>query len=71
MCEIAPFCMKCEWEDVQDKLVMCKANKLHFAFIELAKSFPIVGKIIAPYECKGFEIPFEDLNIRRRKYDRT
>lgn len=64
MCEIAPFCMKCEWEDAQDKLVMCKANKLHFAFRELSMSLPIVGGLFAPYKCKGFEIPFEALNIR-------
>ena len=62
MCEIAPFCMKCEWEDVKDKLAMCHANRLKFAFTDISRSLPIVGDLIAPYRCKGFQIPHEELN---------
>ena len=64
MCDIAPFGMKCEWEDVKDKLFMCNANRLNCALTELVQSIPIVGRFVEPYRCVGFEIPCGE-----RKYD--
>ena len=60
MCDIAPFCMKCEWEDVQDKLIMCQANRLHAALREIPRSLPIVGDWIEPYRCQGFMTPTDE-----------
>lgn len=59
MCDIAPFCMTCEWEYVQDKLIMCNSNRLHAALREIQCSLPIVGSLFEPYRCQGFTVPME------------
>ena len=54
MCDIAPFCMKCVWEDVEDKLIMCKANRMHFYLREIPRSLPGIGDLFEAYQCQGF-----------------
>lgn len=59
MCEIAPFGMKCEWEEYSDKLIMCASNRLQQAMNNLLKAIPIMGNFTPEYHCKGFEIKRE------------
>lgn len=55
MCDIAPFSMECEFDDVKHKLVCCKANHLSCAFRQLQQSLPLVGGWFEDYKCQAFE----------------
>ena len=60
MCDIAPFSMRCEWEDVKDDLVSCSVHHLCCAVQELKMSLPIIGGWFGPYKCPSFEPKKED-----------
>lgn len=55
MCDIAPFFMHCEWEDVKDDLISCNVHHLCCATQELKMSLPIIGRWFQPYRCPQFE----------------
>lgn len=55
MCDIAPFQMKCEYEDYD--CVSCAVHHLYQAFSNLLQSIPIVKRFTEPYKCPQFEIP--------------
>lgn len=54
MCDIAPFQMKCVYEDFD--LTVCAVNKLCFALTELKQSIPFFGKYVSEYRCPHFEV---------------
>lgn len=49
-------CRTCLDREYKDDLVCCQCNHLSFAFRELLKGFPLIGKYISDYECKGYEM---------------
>ena len=55
MCQIAPFSMKCENEDIKHDLVSCNIHHLNCAVQELKMSLPIIGGWFRPYECPDFQ----------------
>ncbi len=55
MCEIAPFSMPCEWDDVQNGLISCNIHHLNCATQELKMSLPIIGGWFKPYRCPSYE----------------
>lgn len=57
MCDIAPFQIKCEYED--DDCVACAIHHLYQAFSNLQQSIPIVKRFAEPYKCPQFEIAKE------------
>ena len=54
MCQIAPFSMQCEFDDVKDKLFSCQCNHLACAVQELKMSLPIIGGLFKPHKCPYF-----------------
>ena len=48
-------CDTCVDRAYKDKLMCCQANHLSFAFRELLRSTPLIGKHISEYKCKGYE----------------
>lgn len=54
MCEIAPFFMTCEFEDVRNNLISCNVHRLNCAAQELKMSLPLIGGWFKPYECPMF-----------------
>lgn len=54
MCEIAPFCMECEYDEYNT--TSCCVNKLNFAVRNLYQSLPVIGKYIDGYRCPHFTI---------------
>lgn len=49
-------CETCLYREYKDYLICCNANHLHFAFREMLKSLPLIGKDIHDYECKAYEM---------------
>lgn len=52
MCEIAPFQMRCEYED--HDCVRCASEKIRFALVEAVGSIPILGYFTKSYRCEMF-----------------
>ena len=55
MCDIAPFQMKCEYDDFQHDLFCCRSHHLCQAFNNLYRSIPIVKEFVSEYHCPDFE----------------
>lgn len=49
-------CRTCLDREYKDDLMCCQCNHISFAFRELLKSIPIIGKYVPDYECKGYEM---------------
>lgn len=49
-------CETCLYREYKDDLICCNVNHLHFAFREMLKSLPLIGKDIHDYECKAYEM---------------
>lgn len=60
MCDIAPFSMKCEWDDVKHELISCRVHHLSCAVQELKMSLPIISGWFSPYECPMFQPKLEE-----------
>lgn len=54
MCEIAPFCMKCEIEIYRPN-VMCSANALFYYWSKMLQGIPLIGRFVEDYHCSHFE----------------
>lgn len=54
MCEIAPFCMKCEMEKYRPNVV-CSANALFYYWNEMLQDIPLIGRLIEDYHCQHFK----------------
>lgn len=57
MCDIAPFQMKCAFED--GDLMVCACHKLSYAVTELKQGIPFLGKFVPDYHCPHFETDVE------------
>lgn len=49
-------CRTCLDREYKEDLTCCQCNHIAFAFRELLKSLPMIGKYIPDYECKGYEM---------------
>ena len=55
MCDISPFQMKCEYDDVQHDLICCGVHHLYQALSNIYQSIPIVREFVGEYHCPDFE----------------
>lgn len=53
MCDIAPFQMKCEYDECD--LLCCRTHHLYQELSNLYQSIPIVRKFVKEYHCPDFE----------------
>lgn len=55
MCDIAPFQMKCKYDDFKHDLTCCQAHYLCQALSNMYQLIPIVREFIGEYHCPDFE----------------
>lgn len=61
ICEIAPFAMKCEYENYE--LVSCACHRLEQALSDLLGEMPILKHFSTPYHCPDFMPKRSDTNV--------
>lgn len=62
MCDIAPFGMRCIYEEHADELFFCCGHRLRWQWNEMWSNTIILKHFIEPYRCPDFEIARSDKN---------
>lgn len=47
-------CETCAFREHRNEMVCCCATRLHFAWLELLRSVPLIEKYMYPYTCEHY-----------------